>query len=114
MLNVAERSTATVAARGAAFVLGWDTAVRLINPKYYDGERGRDACLRKLRDRGCVVVVGGRIDTGGEFRTWTGQGIADEFRDLFLPLGEEDFRVDVSSTELRKNEWPQKSTKGTK
>ena len=86
---------------GAAFVLGWDTAVRLIDPKYYGGESGRDACLRKLCDRGCVVVVGGRIDPSGEFRTWTGQGIADEFRGLFLPLTEDDFRVDVSSTALR-------------
>ena len=25
---------------GAAFVLGWDTAVRLIDPKYYGGEVG--------------------------------------------------------------------------
>ena len=87
---------------GAAFVLGWDTAVRLIDPKYYDGERGRDACLRKLRDRGCVVVVGGRLDPTGTFQTWTGWGIADEFRGLFLALGEEDFRADVSSTALRR------------
>jgi hypothetical protein len=99
---------------GAAFVLGWDTAVRLIDPKYYGDDVGRDACLRKLRDRGCVVVVGGRIDPTSEFQTWTGQGIADEFRDLFLPLTEDDFRADVSSTELRENEWPQKGAKGTK
>ena len=85
---------------GAAFVLGWDTAVRLIDPKYYSGEAGRDACLRKLIDRGCVVVVGGRV-ANGEFRTWTGAGIADEFRELFLPLGEADFRVDVSSSAIR-------------
>ena len=86
---------------GAAFVLGWDTAVRLIDPKYYGGERGCDACLRKLRQRGCVIVVGGRIDTGGAFQTWTGQGIADEFRELFLALTEDDFRADVSSALIR-------------
>jgi hypothetical protein len=85
---------------GAAFVLGWDTAVRLIDPKYYGGGRGRDACLRELRDRGCKVVVGGRV-ANGEFRTWTGDGIAAEFRDLFLALTEDDFRADVSSTALR-------------
>ena len=46
---------------GAAFVLGWDTAVRVIDPKYYGGEPGRDAALRKLVACGCRLVVGGRI-----------------------------------------------------
>jgi hypothetical protein len=87
---------------GAAFVVGFDTAVRLIDPRYYGGdERLRDAALRTLTDRGCRVVVGGRVDAGGVFRTWTAAGIADEFGGLFLPLTETDFRADVSSTELR-------------
>jgi hypothetical protein len=87
---------------GAAFVVGFDTAVRLIDPRYYGGdERRRDAALRTLADRGCRVVVGGRVDAGGVFRTWSAEGIADEFRGLFLPLTEMDFRADVSSTELR-------------
>ena len=30
---------------GTAFVLGWDTAVRVIDPKYYGGERERDSAL---------------------------------------------------------------------
>ena len=32
---------------GAAFVLGYDTAVRVIDPKYYGGEGPRDAALQK-------------------------------------------------------------------
>jgi hypothetical protein len=87
---------------GAAFVLGWDTAVRVIDSKYYGGTAGRDAALRKLRARGCRLVVGGRIDAGGAFRVWDGgKLVADEFAALFVALAEEDFRVDVSSTELR-------------
>lgn len=85
---------------GAAFVLGFDTAVRLIDPKYYGGERGRDVALAKLLDRGCRVVVGGRIDGAGEFRVWEDR-LAGEFRDLFEVLAEGEFRVDVSSTALR-------------
>ena len=86
----------------AAFVLGWDTAVRVIDPKYYGGPLGRDAALRKLRARGCRLVVGGRIDGRGMFRVWGGaELVADEFAALFVALAEEDFRVDVSSTELR-------------
>jgi hypothetical protein len=34
---------------GAAFVLGWDTAIRLIDPKYYDGESGRDGAGENTR-----------------------------------------------------------------
>ena len=84
---------------GATFVLGHDTAVRLIDPKYYGGEAGRDAALRKLLDRGCRVLVGGRVDTGGVFRVW--DDMAAPFRDLFDWLPESDFRADISSTELR-------------
>ena len=82
---------------GAAFVLGYDTAVRLIDSKYYGDESGRDECLHSLLASGCRVVVGGRIDAGGAFRTWD----AGDFGGLFVPLTEADFRVDVSSTELR-------------
>jgi hypothetical protein len=92
---------------GAAFVLGWDTAVRVIDPKYYGGAAGRDAALRKLRARGCRLVVGGRVDAGETFRVWDGaELVTDEFATLFVALAEEDFRVDVSSTELRLKSKP--------
>src|SRR5262249_44106503 len=87
---------------GTAFVLGYDTATRFIDPRYYGGgPGGRDDVLRKLLACGCRVVVGGRADAAGAFRTWTGAGLADEFAALFVALGEADFRADVSSTELR-------------
>jgi hypothetical protein len=91
---------------GAAFVLGWDTAVRVIDPKYYGSERGRDAALRATLERGCRLVVGGRVDASGAFRTWDGGGLGEEFAGLFVALGEVDFRVDVSSTQLRQANVP--------
>ena len=88
---------------GAAFVLGWDTAVRLIDPRYYGYDpAARDAALRVLADRGCRVLVGGRIDAGGVFRAWDEAGVAAGFADLFEPIPEAAFRADVSSTELRR------------
>lgn len=86
---------------GATFVLGWDTAIRLVDPKYYGSERGRDACLAKLLDRGCTMLVGGRVDSVGAFRTWDEGVVAAEFAPLFAALTESDFRVDLSSTLLR-------------
>jgi len=86
---------------GTAFVLGWDTAVRVIDPKYYGGATGRNAALRKLLDRGCRRVVGGRVDAGGAFRVWDAIELDAAFAPLFVALAEADFRADVSSTELR-------------
>jgi hypothetical protein len=85
---------------GAAFVLGWDTAVRVVAAKYYGGEAARDAALWKLLERGCRLLVGGRLDTLGRFRIWDGEGLAG-FAELFISLAEADFRADVSSTQLR-------------
>jgi hypothetical protein len=87
---------------GTALVLGWDTAVRVIDPKYYGGELGRDRALAKLLERGCRLVVGGRVDAGGTFCLWEPAAVASEFAGLFVALAEADFRADVSSTELRK------------
>jgi hypothetical protein len=87
---------------GVAFVLGFDTAVRLIDPRYYDGVKGRDAALGKIVERGCRMIVGGRVDAGGEFRVWEDR-LAGEFRELFEVIPEGEFRVDVSSTQLRAN-----------
>ena len=86
---------------GATFVLGWDTAVRLIDPAYYGGRSERDSALRMLMGAGCRFVVGGRVDEAGAFRVWDRRALANEFADLFVVLLETDFRVDVSSRALR-------------
>ncbi len=97
--------TATFAAKadvfpGAVFVLGFDTAMRLIDPKYYGGEGERDAALRTLLDRGCRVLVGGRVDAAGVFRVW--HDLRPAYRELFDAIPEGEFRANVSSTELRR------------
>lgn len=86
---------------GVAFVLGWDTAVRVIDPRYYGDAARRDDALRKLIALECRFVVGGRLDVLGTFQVWEG-GLGSELDDLFVSLTEADFRVDVSSTELRR------------
>jgi hypothetical protein len=84
---------------GAAFAVGFDTAVRMLDPKYTGNEMGRDAALRTLLEFECRVIVGGRIDSGGTFREWS---YAGAFAELFEGIREAEFRVDVSSTELRR------------
>lgn len=88
---------------GAAFVLGYDTAVRLVDPKYCGGDPlARDAVLAELLAGGCRVVVGGRVDPAGAFRVWDVAAVPGGFGGLFVPLTEADFRADVSSTALRR------------
>ncbi len=92
---------------GTAFVVGVDTAARLVDPKYYRGDPDlRDEALRKLCDLGCRVIVAGRVDPDGRFRTWEAGAVA-AFSSLFVPLTEADFRVDVSSTALREAAFSQ-------
>lgn len=89
---------------GTAFVLGFDTAVRLIDPKYYGGEPQRDTALDQIRDVGCRVIVGGRVDAAGTFRVWdeTRGRLPERFECLFAVITEREFRMDLSSTELRR------------
>ena len=86
---------------GCAFVVGYDTAARLVDVKYCGGDPARlDEQLQRFRDNGHRFIVGGRR-IGGEFRIWRTDDVVPEWRDLFIPLGEEAFRLDRSSTELR-------------
>ncbi len=82
----------------SVFVLGWDTFVRLLEPRYYDSVEAMQSALREMRDLDCRFVVAGRL-VDDEFHTFEPDEVPAEFRDLFQALP--DFRLDISSTELR-------------
>lgn len=86
---------------GRLFVLGYDTAVRLIAPRYYGGEAQLAAALAAVRAAGCRFLVAGRL-ADGRFQTLADLSPPPEFADLFAPIPEALFRADVSSTELRR------------
>ena len=85
------------------FVVGVDTAARIVLPKYYDDVGGLDAALSRLRDFGCRFLVAGRREKDN-FVTLSDIAIPDKFEDLFIELPESAFRRDLSSTELRSSE----------
>jgi hypothetical protein len=85
---------------GCVFVLGYDTAVRLVDPRYYGGEAARDAALEFIRAHSCRFLVAGRAQNG-VFLTMSDIAIPASARDLFIELPEQAFRVDLSSTEIR-------------
>jgi hypothetical protein len=85
---------------GCTFVIGYDTALRIIDPRYYDGEAGRDAAFARIAAQRCTFLVAGRVRDGA-FRTLADIDIPPALRPLFRELPERLFRVDLSSTAIR-------------
>lgn len=89
---------------GSAFVIGADTAARLINPKYYGGDHGKMLeILVGCKRLGCTFLVGGR-KVDGVFKVLKDFDIPEEIKDMFVSIPEESFRLDISSTEIRKSQ----------
>ena len=87
--------------RNSVFVVGYDTALRLLQPRYYQNDQSAmRAALVAVRTAGCRFLVAGRR-LQGRFRTASDLSIPAGFTDLFEELPEADFRVDTSSTEAR-------------
>lgn len=90
------------------FVIGADTARRIVDRKYYDDSDSK--MVRVLSDfysrYNIRFIVGGRLDKElGRFVTM--RDLIDDgripvgFEDLFLQIPEHQFRKDISSTEIR-------------
>ena len=97
---------------GRTFVVGADTAERIVSPKYY----GEDvAALRQaltsIREQGCRFLVAGRL-AGTEFQELSDLSIPPEFADLFQSLPETLFRSDLSSTQIRQAQAGEPGTEG--
>ncbi|MCO5609489.1 hypothetical protein L7F22_063717 [Adiantum nelumboides] len=85
----------------STFVVGADTAIRLINPKYYDGSRVRMfEVLLGMQHLGCDFLVAGRM-VDGNFLGLSDLSIPSELEGMFKAIPTKAFRVDLSSTEIR-------------
>ena len=102
---------ATKARRKMTFIIGTDTMVRIINPKYYGNSiEEMLAAVREMGGAGVHFAVGGRLEQGkteGEAPKFvTGEealtSLPTDVQEMFTIIQEEDFRLDLSSTELRK------------
>jgi hypothetical protein len=87
----------------AVFVVGVDTAARIMAPRYY--ARAADTAmveaLTEIRESGCRFLVAGRVDKGGLFVELADLPIPAHSGDLFQALSRQAFRADISSTHLR-------------
>jgi hypothetical protein len=95
---------------GAVFVVGADTAARVIAPRYYaKGEAGVLAALDALQGYRCRFLVACRVDGAGQCLTLQDLPIPVVARPLFEAIPAADFRMDISSTVLRGQALPQKA-----
>lgn len=91
----------------AKFVIGVDTALRLVAPKYYGGEEGMTTALVDLKSRGCKFLVAGRLEQRNDavrskiFQTLKDVPVPLGFGDMFESIPDHVFREDISSSEIR-------------
>lgn len=86
---------------GVAFVVGADTAVRVIDPRFYSHAPGGLAeAFSEFRKLKCRFLVAARRH-GGTLLTAENIGLPAESADLFHAVPETVFRLDVSSSQLR-------------
>lgn len=112
--------------RGCTFLIGSDTMVRLLDPKYYNNSHDEMiVALSTIRERDCAFIVGGRVeqwpletvssgstekDTPETLNFLTcehvlakqGECLPESVRNLFQGLSENEFRNDLSSTAIRR------------
>jgi len=80
------------------FVIGYDTALRLVDDKYYDDDFRKS--LKIIEKNNCSFLVSGRF-INKKYKKPNNINF-EEYDYLFNILSEEKFRIDISSTELRR------------
>jgi nicotinic acid mononucleotide adenylyltransferase len=84
------------------FVIGADTAERLVQPKYYDDDEARmHVALEEIGSSGANFLVAVRRDAAGRLRALIDIPVPRRFADLFSEIPEHRFRLDTSSSEIR-------------
>ena len=89
---------------GTTFVIGYDTAIRLFDDRFYADTDSRTPSLEamsELRDLGSRFIVGGRHSTDGTFNTVSDMFIPPGFDGLLIEIPEQKFSDPISSTQLR-------------
>ena len=79
------------------FAIGYDTAVRILDNKYY--EKDMKESLSNIKKNECSFLVTGR-KINGKYNYLNDLEIEDH-KGLFSIIPEENFRLDISSTEIR-------------
>ena len=82
------------------FVVGVDTAVRIVEHRFYGHEQAMLRSLEELRQLECRFLVAAR-SLQGELLRLRDVAVPARFEELFIELPESRFRLDISSSSLR-------------
>ena len=89
---------------GSTFVMGADTYVRLADPRYYGGSAAAAAeAVRTIAARAGGLIVFGR-SKGDVFLEPAQLDVPRALRDVTYFVSQREFRLDISSTELRRRQ----------
>jgi cytidylyltransferase-like protein len=84
------------------FVIGTDTAERLVAAKYYGNEQDlMHIALEEIASSGGRFLVAVRIDATGRLRALSDVPVPRRYADLFTEIPERLFRLDTSSSQIR-------------
>jgi hypothetical protein len=83
------------------FVIGADTAERLVAPRYYGDEDRMHLALEEIANSGATFLVAVRLDSAGRVRALKDVPVPPRYADLFTEIPEHRFRLDRSSSEIR-------------
>lgn len=86
----------------AVFVVGADTVIRIAVAKYYATTAARDAAIEEIQRLGCRFLVFGRVSSG-QFRSLADLDLPPNLAALCDEIPESNFRLDISSTEIRRS-----------
>ena len=86
---------------GATFAVGMDTLLRIADARYYGGAAQRDAALAALLDFKTSFLAFGRL-VDGTFQGLSDAPLPEALRSICTEVPENEFRADLSSTELRR------------
>ena len=87
----------------STFVLGMDTLIRIFDPKFYESEKDMRLELNEFIENAIQFEIFGR-QVGSLFMTLNDFLIPEEFKDRFIGITETEFREDVSSSAIKREE----------
>jgi len=86
----------------AVFVVGADTAARIVAERYYgENVQTMHAALDGIARQGCRFLVAGRVDHDGRFVELEQLPIPPRYAALFQAISRDAYQFDISSTRLR-------------
>ena len=102
MTNAPSFSQKSKIFKNSTFIIGMDTLLRIFDERYYKGAEDMESSLNTFISNNSQFMVFGR-EVDGHFMTLNDIQIPKNLKNRFDLVSEIDFRVDLSSSEIKRN-----------